>query len=97
MKINIIFIVFIFSVLVSLSIQIQENHYYSKFLHKNNIPDTQIEEQLPEEEGEQSKETDSDQGEETEETSKEEKEESEEQEDKQEEKEETKEQEEKES
>ena len=32
MKKNIFFIVFIFSVLVSLSIQIQENNYYKKFL-----------------------------------------------------------------
>ena len=32
MKINIFFIIFIFFVLVSLSIQIQENHYYKKFL-----------------------------------------------------------------
>ena len=54
MKINIFSIVFIFSVLVSLSIQIQENQYYGKFLSKQS-----------EEEEDQSKETDSTQEEET--------------------------------
>ena len=64
MKINIFSIVFIFSVLVSLSIQIQENQYYGKFLSKNNDQDVQLTLQSEEEE-DQSKETDSTQEEET--------------------------------
>ena len=43
MKINILFIVFIFSLLFSLSIQIQENHYSNKLIPNENVKDSQLE------------------------------------------------------
>ena len=95
MKINIFSIVFIFSVLVSLSIQIQENQYYGKFLSKNNDQDVQLTLQSEEEE-DQSKETDSTQEEETYEIPEDETEESQEEQKEQEEEKEEKEKEEKE-
>ena len=94
MKINIFSIVFIFSVLVSLSIQIQENQYYGKFLSKNNDQDVQLTLQSEEEE-DQSKETDSTQEEETYEIPEDETEESQEEQKEQEEEKEEKEKEEK--
>ena len=62
MKINIFFTAIIFSILVSISIQIHEDHYYKTFLPKKQIQENQLEDLLLNEEEPEQKDIETEQG-----------------------------------